>query len=352
MQSFSSNEIVIYMTHSKLKTYYLLSSLLVVFVTFAIYYGIDALLVSQSKQEQKNEIYLVSITQIPILKEKLQESAIAGASQVASESGQLPTLTLDEFTQTITAKSAYVEDLDTGTVLFERNSERILLPASTTKLMTALVALEEFQTTDIITVPELPKIVGLKHEFIPGEKLTVGSLLQAALIQSNNDAAFILAMSSQRGFEGFVRRMNEKAAELHLVHTQYKNPAGFDDDTQRSSARDLVILSKVFMQNEFLASVVATSETVITDVSGEFEYYLRSTHQLLGTDSTVVGIKTGTTEGAAQVLITQFNRDGHNIIVVVMGSDDRYLETTRIINWIFSAYEWVDPQKFDLVSST
>lgn len=342
------------MNHSKLKIYYVISSCLVIFITVAIYQGIDALLVNQAHKRQENEVYLVPVIQVPILKEKLgvlSESRNV-PKDTASDAAEINQVLLENFSKTITAKSAYVEDLDTGTVLFERNSERILLPASTTKLMTALVILEEFQIDEIITVPELPKVVGLKHEFTPGEQLTVGSLLQAALIQSSNDAAYILAVSSSRGFEGFVTRMNEKAAELHLEHTKYKNPAGFDDDTQRSSARDLVILSKIFMQNEFLASVVATKEAVITDVSGEYEYYLRSTHELLGSDPTVVGIKTGTTEGAAQVLITQFNRDGHNIIVVVMGSDDRYLETTQIINWIFSAYEWVDPHKLDLVSNT
>ena len=138
--------------------------------------------------------------------------------------------------------------------------------------------------------------------------------------------------------------MNFKAEQLNLKSTRYENPAGFDDDVQRSSAHDLVILSKEFMKNDFLASVVATKEAVITDVSGEYKHYLESTHQLLGVDPTVVGIKTGTTQGAAQVLITQFNREGHRIIVVVMGSDDRYLETTNIVDWVFDNYIWINPE--------
>ncbi len=311
------------MKRLKAKKNYLLASFLVVAVTLAIYSSIDALILNQKKQELINNVYLVPITKIPVLRD---------------------TLAYEIFAQGITAKSAYVEDIDTGTILFERNSHRILLPASTTKLMTALVALDEYQVTDVITVPKMPQIDGLKYEFTPGEQLTVGDLLKAALIQSSNDAAYILALASGKGFDGFVGRMNERAIELQLKNTTYQNPAGFDTDSQRSSARDLVILSKEFMKNEFLASVVATKETVITDVSGEFEYYLLNTHQLLGVDPTVVGIKTGTTEGAAQVLVTQFVRDGHTILVVVMGSDDRYLETTELVNWVFNAYEWISPQ--------
>ena len=320
------------------KKYYLFASFLVILVTIALYKGVDV--VASITQEPKvlYQVYSVPATSVPILKEKLYTE-----DQAATASAQT-SLTYEVFAQSITAKSAYVEDLSTGTILFERNSDRILLPASTTKLMTALTALEKYQLTDVVTVPELPKINGLKYEFAQGEQITVADLIKAALIQSNNDAAYILAFHADTGIEGFVADMNKKAQELQLKSTQYKNPAGFDDDTQRSSARDLVILSKAFMQHEFLASVVATKEAVITDISGEYTHFLTTTHQLLGVDPTVIGIKTGTTQGAAQVLITQFKRNDKDIIVVVMGSEDRYLETTRLIDWVFDSYVWINPQ--------
>jgi D-alanyl-D-alanine carboxypeptidase (penicillin-binding protein 5/6) len=327
------------MKRLKAKKYYLLASLLIIAVTLIIYPRIDDLVLLPQRQVNTNEVYLRPIDKIPVLREKIPsgyDKTVLGKQDYVS---------LEEFSNTITAKSAYVEDIDTGTVLFERNSERILLPASTTKLMMALVSLEEYQLDQVLTVPKLPKIDGFNNEFFMGEQITVQELLKAALIQSNNDAAYIIAMSSSEGLDNFVDRMNQKAAYLNLSSTHYENPAGFDDELQRSSARDLVILSKVFMQNDFLASVVSTPEAVIRDQSGEYSYYLKSTHQLLGTDPTVVGIKTGTTQGAAQVLITQFNRDGHNVIVVVMGSDDRYLETTRIIDWVFNAYLWINPEE-------
>lgn len=318
------------------KKYYLLASFLVILVTFVIYRGLDALFFTTEQLEPVNEVYLVPVQKIPVLKENLGSVATNSASQYIS---------YQEFASSITAKSAYVEDIDTGTVLFERNSERILLPASTTKLMTALVALDEFQLDQVIVVPELPRIEGFSYEFTVGEQVYVQDLLKATLIQSNNDAAYILALSSSAGIENFVQKMNTKAQALQLQSTQYKNPAGFDDDAQRSSAHDLVILSKEFMKNEFLASVVATKTAEITDLSGEYTHAFESTHKLLGVDPTVVGIKTGTTEGAAQVLITQFKRENHNIIVVVMGSDDRYLETTKLVDWVFNSYVWISPEE-------
>lgn len=327
------------MKRFKAKKYYLFASLLVIIITLMIYKGVDNLDFVTQNNKFSTTVYTVPIKQIPILNEKLPQF-----NQVATISAKT-NLSYEVFAQSISAKSAYVEDIDTGTVLFDRNSERILLPASTTKLMTALVALDEYKLDQIITIPKLPSIDGFNYEFATGEEIKVRDLLKAALIQSNNDAAYVLALSSEGGIDGFIKKMNNKAVELNLKSTKYENPAGFDDETQRSSAHDLVILSKEFMSKEFLASVVATKEAIITDISGENTHHFYSTHQLLGVDPTVVGIKTGTTQGAAQVLITQFNREGHNIVIVVMGSDDRYLETTKLVDWVFNAYTWIDPEE-------
>lgn len=338
------------MKRFKAKKYYLLASFLIIIITLVIYKGVDKLFFINKKNKVINTVYMVSIDEIPVLKEKLSQDLLGEyypqeTSYDVSTNSAKTNLSYEVFAQSISARSAYVEDIDTGTVLFERNSDRILLPASTTKLMTALVALEEYQLDQILVVPKLPDIQGFNYEFTTGEQLLVKDLLKAALIQSNNDAAYILAISSDVGIDGFIEKMNQKAVELNLKSTKYENPAGFDDDTQRSSAHDLVILSKEFMAQEFLASVVATKEVEITDVTGKYTHHFYSTHQLLGVDPTVVGIKTGTTEGAAQVLITQFNRQGHNIVIVVMGSDDRYLETTKLVDWVFDAYIWIDPEE-------
>jgi len=99
------------------------------------------------------------------------------------------------------------------------------------------------------------------------------------------------------------------------------------------------------MKDDFLRLVVGAKKDVITDESGIYKHYLYNTHELLGIDQSVVGIKTGTTEGAHQVLITQFNREGRNILIIVMGSDDRYEETSQLIDWVFDEFIWLTPEQ-------
>lgn len=322
------------------KQYYLIASLVVLLTTYIVFSGFDKIFATPEPVVLQ-DVYIAEIESLPVLKSLLTEERTA----LATQSGQILLQQQPEFSisDLLTAKSAYVVDIDTDTVLFDRNSQRILLPASTTKLMTALVAYEVYDAdlSQTILIPELPRIEGLRYEYVVGQEFTVRSLIQAALIQSNNDAAYILAMQSPLGLEGFVEKMNLKAEELQLSSTYYENPAGFDAEGQRSTARDLVVLTKEFMKNDFLKTVVNTSQLIYTDVSGLSEYQIENTHQLLHTDSTVIGVKTGTTEGASQVLITQFDREGHNIVIVIMGSEDRYLETNLLIDWVFNSYQWV-----------
>lgn len=325
----------------KTKQYYVVASLLVLVITYIVFIGFDAIFATQSDPKVLQQVYLAPVGEVPVLKSLLEYDAVIDAT----ESGDALLQNQPEFSisNSLTARSAYVVDVDSDTVLFDRNSQRILLPASTTKLMTALIVLEAYDNdiSQEVVIPQLPSIDGLRYEFPVGSSFTVGDLLKAMLIQSNNDAAYILAIQSPLGIQGFVDRMNHRAQELQLSSTYFENPAGFDAEGQRSTARDLVVLTKAFMQDEFLKSIVATAQTSITDISGTYEFYLESTHQLLYTDPTVVGVKTGTTEGAAQVLITQFNRENHNIVIVIMGSDDRYLETNQLIDWVLNSYEWI-----------
>lgn len=320
------------------KGYYLLASLLVLSVTFAIYASIDSILFAQPIEIVQN-VYLPKSVPIPFLSSRLD------LTDNESLLGQLPATVSAEsqFLNNLTSKSIYIEDVDSGTILYEKNSERILLPASTTKLMTALVALDVFQPDQIVTVPSLTTIEGTKPIFPEGMQITVENLLKAALIQSSNEAAYILALNYSEGERAYVDLMNKKAKELRLVSTHFDNPAGFDTDAHRSSARDLAILSKQAMKNSLIAQIVGTKSTIVTDISGEHTFVLENTHQLLGVDPTVVGVKTGTTQGANQVLITQYVREGHSIIIIVMGSDERYIETSALIEWVFDSFVWLSP---------
>ncbi len=240
----------------------------------------------------------------------------------------------------LTADSAYVMDRQSGSVLFQKNADQAHYPASTAKMMTALVVRQLYPLDKVLTVGEEAFATGSTVHFHVGEQITVHELLKALLIPSGNDAAFVFANNHPQGYEGFVHDMNQKAAELHLTKTIFKNPSGLDDQTQLTTARDLAILANELMKDPILREVVGTRQTTIHDVTGQYAHQLNTTQELLGVVDGVVGVKTGTTEFAGENLITEIDRNGHQVIVVVLGSKSRFTETTWLINWLFAHYQW------------
>jgi serine-type D-Ala-D-Ala carboxypeptidase (penicillin-binding protein 5/6) len=322
-----------------MKYLYYFISILVLIITFLVYFNVDKIVSSQEILPDSNSVYLRSIDKIPVLKT------------------HLPTTALEEYFQEInydidlnsfSAKSIYIEDINSGTVLLEKNSTEVFLPASTTKIMTALVAVEVYEDFDAsLTIDYVNGVRDSKIGFFLGEQILIRDLIKASLIQSSNEAAYTLALNlnPNRDISDFVLLMNKKAKELNLNSTYFENPAGFDGDNQKTSARDLAILSKELLKNEFLSEVVGIKHAVITDASGAYRHNLFNTNQLLWSNSEVVGLKTGTTDGASQVLITQVNNGENSILIVVMGSTDRYLETNRLIDWVFNSHVWVSPNE-------
>lgn len=243
----------------------------------------------------------------------------------------------------LTASSAAVIDVDSGSILLEKNLNEIYLPASTTKLMSALVVKEKMKLGDTVTVPNLGANEGSKVGLEQGEQYTVENLMKAMLIQSANDAAESLATSYPGGRGEFINRMNTKAQELGLTKTIFENPTGFDGVHHQTTARDLAILSLEAIKDSDIAEIVKNKSEYITDITRNHRIFLQNSHQLIGTDPDIIGIKTGTTDGAGQVLITQINRGGRNLIIVVMGSGDRYTDTLNIINWVYTTHRWLNP---------
>lgn len=242
----------------------------------------------------------------------------------------------------ITASSAAIIDVKTGTTLFEKDSDLKHLPASTTKLMTALIVLEKCSPQTIVRVDYVQKI-GNQMGLEVGDQVTVENLIHGLLIKSGNDAAYALASACSDSYNNFISAMNEKARSLEMLNTRLANPAGFDDSFQFSTAADMAKLARVAIGNPMIAKIVATKSTVVTDVSGNKNYYLENVNELLGQVDGVVGIKTGQTDGALENLITQTTRDDNSIIVVVLGSKDRSSESKNLIEWAFSNYRWVIP---------
>lgn len=242
--------------------------------------------------------------------------------------------------RSLSADAVVVIDVESASLLFQRNSELSLAPASTTKLMTALVAIEEYDLDTVLEVKEEAFALGNTMDLESGERITVRNLLYGLLISSGNDAAFVLANNYSGGYEGFIDKMNGKAQDLNLNKTHFTNPSGLDDQGHMSTARDLAVISREVVKNEFFRNVVQTKNLVVSDVEGIISHRLSNTNELLGFYPDVVGIKTGTTELAGEVLITLVDRNGRQVLVLLMNSKDRYGETTRILDWTFANYEW------------
>ncbi len=233
----------------------------------------------------------------------------------------------------ISARHVFVLDKLSKTVLFQKAADSEVFPASTTKMMTALVALDKFSLDQIITVsrsyPE-GQTIGLQ----PGEQLSIEQLLYAMLVQSGNDAAEVLAENYPGGRSAFIEAMNQKAIDLNLDHTHFANPTGLDEVGHYSSATDLARLAETAITHPEFSRIVATENAVVAN------HVLTNINELLGKVPGVLGVKTGFTDGAGQSLVTLVSRDSHPVILVVLGSTDRFGDSEKLINWIYTNFKW------------
>lgn len=242
----------------------------------------------------------------------------------------------------LSAQGAIAVDLSSGVTLYEKNPAATLLPASTTKIVTALVAMDAYGLDQILTVPKGTNVDGQKLGLYVGEQMKTEDILYALLVYSANDAAMTLALDYPGGYDAFIKAMNQKAKDLSMINSHFENPMGLDGAFQTTTAEDLLRVSEVAMRNPTFSKIVGTKEIVVTDVTGKSKYYITNVNELLGAVPGVMGVKTGWTENARENLVTYMERDGHKIIIVVLGSQDRFGETKELINWIFANYNWHD----------
>lgn len=239
----------------------------------------------------------------------------------------------------LSATSVYLLTQENGEIVFEHNSNTDYAPASTTKLMTAMVVRQKYPLDLVLTIPQLA-IEDSRQPLIVGQSFTVAELLSALLISSNNTAAYALASAHPDGFDGFISEMNQTANKLGLTNTNFTNPAGFDDPSHRSTARDLGQLFRAALRDPVLAAILATVNHPLQLSDGTVVATLQNTHQLLMSDTRVKAGKTGTTDEAKQVLITLLETKQHPYILVLLGSNDRYRETSRLADWVDERYTW------------
>ncbi|MBI2012012.1 D-alanyl-D-alanine carboxypeptidase [Candidatus Daviesbacteria bacterium] len=239
----------------------------------------------------------------------------------------------------LTAEAVLALDLLTGQTLYQKNIHKRLPPASTTKLMTALVAIEHYKNPDILTVYPEAIVGGADMGLNPGEVLSFRSLLYGMLLNSGNDASFTIALNYPGGLPMFVMHMNKKAKSLELINTNFDNPAGFDSPNHYSSAYDLSLIAKEAIANPQISRVVATKETTVTSTDSSKLHILKNLNALLSEG--FLGIKTGYTENAGENFVGLFEKDTHRILTVVLNSKDRFGETKKLTNWIFQNFTFI-----------
>ena len=240
----------------------------------------------------------------------------------------------------LSAKAALVKDLTTDTILYEKDASERLPIASTTKIMTALVASGYFKPNAVLAVGQSSQIPGSRVGLNFGEDLSFRSLLYGMLLNSGNDAAYAIAENYPGGVLGFVSEMNKKAADLNLANTHFENPAGFDSPNHFSSAKDLSLITEEALKDPQLSRIFATKETSIVSLDKKYTHQLANLNKLLTTVKGVLGVKTGYSDIAKENLVTLVQRNNHRILTVVLGSGDRFGESTDLIEWAYSNFTW------------
>ena len=239
----------------------------------------------------------------------------------------------------ISAQAVYIFDPDSGTTIYEKNSTVSTYPASTTKLMTALVALKTYELDQVLTIKTAGNATGQTIDLSRGDQLTVENLLYGLLVDSGNDAAVALAENYPGGYTQFIAKMNEEIKGLGLTNTHFANVTGFENPDHYTTARDLTVIAREAIGNATIRKIVSTKEVVFYDVTGTKRFAFESTNKLLGLPG-VKGLKTGWTPASGECLVTLVTRDGKSILVTVLNSTDRFGESEKLINWVYENFEW------------
>lgn len=247
----------------------------------------------------------------------------------------------------IKAKSAILMEVNTGEILYEMNADEQLPPASITKIMSLLLVMEaidrkELSVEDVITASEHACSMGGSQIWLePGETMTVDDLLKAAVIASANDATVALGEQIAGSEEGFVSMMNARAAELGMTNTNFANATGLDADGHISSAHDVAIMSAELIKHDLIKNY----STVWMDSLRNGESELVNTNKLVRFYEGTTGLKTGTTSGAGYCLSATAERNGLELVAVIMSGDtsnDRFNGAKKLLDYGFANYAYSD----------
>lgn len=231
------------------------------------------------------------------------------------------------------ATAAVLMDVDSGRVLYESNPDKRMLIASTTKIMTALVAIENAKLSDVVTVKKDAALTeGSSMHLYAGEKLTLETLLYGLLLCSGNDAAVAIAQAVAGSTDKFVQMMNAKAKELGMKDTSFANPNGLDDDAHYSTALDMAKLACAAVNNETLIRIASTRSITIGGRT------MTNHNKLLSYMDDCIGLKTGYTKAAGRTLVSCAVKNGQRLVAVTLQDGNDWADHQALYEYGFSSY--------------
>ena len=234
----------------------------------------------------------------------------------------------------VSAKSAVLIEYHTGKVLYAKNADKQLPMASTTKIMTALLALEEGNLEDMVTISRrAANVEGSSMYLREGEKISLSDLLIGLMLSSGNDAALAIAEHMAGNEAAFADRMTKKAKEMGCINTQFKNASGLPNDEHYTTALELALITGKALENEKFREIVSTKSA---KAGGRT---LSNHNKMLSLYEGAIGVKTGFTKKAGRTLVSAANRGGVELIAVTLNAPDDWTDHTNILNYGFSQME-------------
>lgn len=245
---------------------------------------------------------------------------------------------------TINSRRYAIYDRLSGRCIYGKDENKQTAMASTTKIMTAIIVVENCKLEDIVTITAKAAGTGGSTLGInKDDKITVNDLLYGLMLRSGNDAAVALAIHTAGSVEEFANMMNQKAKQLNLKNTHFVTPHGLDNEEHYTTAYELAKITDYALKNKTIAKIVATKSTTI--YINEMPRQINNTNELLGNVEGVYGVKTGFTNNAGRCLVTSVKRGDMDLIVVVLGADtrkDRAKDSMKLIEYAFKKYRVIN----------
>ncbi|MDR3305257.1 MAG: D-alanyl-D-alanine carboxypeptidase [Clostridiales Family XIII bacterium] len=276
----------------------------------------------------------------------LGSAGAVGAVGAEEDSGAPEPAASEPAAPELAAPAALLVNGDTGEALYEKDADAVREPASLTKIMTALIAIETLPPDQIVTCDREIYTVGESQIFLQvGEEISVNDLLYAALVSSANDAAVALAKTCSGSVEAFAEAMNARAQQIGAVNTHFVNPHGLHAEGHVTTARDMALIASEAMKNERFRQYVSTASYTIPATNYYQERVLENTNSLLTDFAGATGVKTGTTLEAGRCLVAAATRDGAGLLSVVLGDNPNgpevFADTAALLEYGFNNFRSV-----------